>query len=353
MDRLRFTGVAMPRPYICVALALALASALAGPVLAQPAVDSFADQAKSWWAGYLADSKRVALPGGRKLNLYCQGKGAPVVILESGLGAGAFNWRMVQASLARTSKVCAYDRAGYWKSDVADGPRDAGAEADDLAALLKAARLPAPYVIVAHSMGGHIARLYADRHMRDVAGLVLVDPSVEYQDKRVTEIIPTAPPMMAADMARRQGCASDPRPAEVAGKCLDPAPPADLPKDSADWFVQAQGPSYSAATLKEYQAMGAASSDALVAEKKSMGSRPLILLNAGKKMRLLPGQTEPQTDALTAMWLEKHREILPLSDHAELRMVEDSGHLIPTEKPDAVIRAVNDMVARLREKSRH
>src|SRR5258705_4361442 len=178
--------------------------------------------------------------------------------------------------------------------------------------------------------------------------MVLADPSVEYQEKFLVETIPTGPPMLAADLARRKGCASDPRPAEVAGKCLDPAPPADLPKESVDWFVQAQGPSYSAATLKEYQAMDAASSDALVAEKKSMGGKPLILLNAGKKMRLLPGQTEPQTDALTAMWLEKHREMLPVSDHSELRMVEDSGHLIPTEKPDAVIGAVGDMVAGLK-----
>jgi pimeloyl-ACP methyl ester carboxylesterase len=69
-------------------------------------------------------------------------------------------------------------------------------------------------------------------------------------------------------------------------------------------------------------------------------------------MRLLPGQTDQQTDALTAMWLEKHRAMLPISDHAELRMVEDSGHLIPTEKPEAVIRAVKDMVAITRQKSR-
>ncbi|HKX64720.1 MAG TPA: hypothetical protein VJM78_05370, partial [Rhizomicrobium sp.] len=141
-------------------------------------------------------------------------------------------------------------------------------------------------------------------------------------------------------------------PPQAAGKCLDPAPPADLPKDAAGWFVEAQTPSYSAAILKEYQALNAASSDALVAEKKSMGSRPLILLNAGKKLRFLPGQTEPQTDALTAAWLEKHREMLPISDRAELRMVEDSGHLIPTEKPEAVIRAASDMVRALRAKER-
>ena len=344
----------MTRPYICAGLVLAL---MTGSAAAQPAVESYADQAKAWWAGYLKDSKLVTLPGGRKLNLYCQGEGAPVVILESGLGAGAFNWRFTQASIARTTKVCSYDRACYWKSGWAGGPdpripRDAGTEADDLAALLKAAKLPAPYLLVAHSYGGHIARLYTDRNMNSVAGIVLVDPSVEYQDKLLAEIIPTAPAMLASDMTRRDFCASDPRPPSVAGKCLDPPPPADLPKESVDWFVEAQGWWYSAHTLREYQAMGTTSSDALVAEKKSMGARPLILLNAGNKMQLLPGQTEAQTDALTAAWLQKHREMLSISEKSELRMVEGSGHFIPREKPDAVVRAVNDMVTELRAKKR-
>jgi pimeloyl-ACP methyl ester carboxylesterase len=337
------------RHYIGAGLALLLA---AGTAIAQPAVESFAGQAAAWWPGYLKDSKFVTLPGGRKLNLYCQGTGKPVVILEPGLGKAAFDWRMVQGALSRTSRVCTYDRAGYWKSPPANDARDASVEAEDLAALLKAAKLPAPYLIVAHSYGGHIARLYADRHMRDVAGMVLVDPSVEYQEKNVIEIVPTAPPLVAADMARRKGCASDPRPAEVTGKCLDPAPPADLPKGSVDWFVQAQGPSYSATTLKEYQAMSAASSDELMAEQKSLGARPLLVLNSGKKLLLLPGQSDQQTDALTAMWLKKHRELLALSSKSELRMVEDSGHLVTTEKPQAIITAVNDMLAGLREKPR-
>jgi pimeloyl-ACP methyl ester carboxylesterase len=331
-------------------LALALASA---PVCAQPAVESFTDQAKAWWAGYLKDSKLVTLPDGRKLNLNCQGKGAPVVVLESGMSLGAFGWRFVQPNIARTTRVCAYDRAGYWKSSPTTDTRDAAAEARDLAALLKAAKLPGPYVIVGHSMGGHIVRLYADRHMGDVAGMVLVDPSVEYQEKIFAGIITTAAPVLAADLARRKACASDPRPADVAGKCLDPAPPADLPKESADWFVQAQGPSYSAVTLREYQTLSTASSDELAAVKTRLGARPLILLNAGKKIRLLPDQTEQQTDAVTATWLEKHRALLALSDHAELRIVADSGHMIPGEKPDAVVRAVNDMVRDLRGKRGH
>jgi pimeloyl-ACP methyl ester carboxylesterase len=94
--------------------------------------------------------------------------------------------------------------------------------------------------------------------------------------------------------------------------------------------------------------MDGVSSAQVAAEKKSLGDRPLILLNAGKKMIFLPTQTEQQTDALTAAWLEKHRELLPISSKSELRMVEDSGHSIPREKPGAVIAAVGDMVADLK-----
>ncbi len=330
----------MTRHYIYAALLLALATAASQ---AQPG-----ETAQSWWRDYMAGSRLVALPDGRSLNIYCEGKGTPVVVMESGLGGGAWAWRKVQPQIARTTTACSYDRAGYWKSPPTGGARDAGAEADDLAALLKAANLPAPYVLVAHSYGGYIAQLYADRHTADLAGLVLVDPSVANQDKILAQIVPAAPAMLAADLVRRQGCASDPRPPAVARLCLDSAPRPDTPPEAYDWFVQAQGPAYSAATLREYQAMGAASSDELAAERKNLGALPLILLNAGNKMHVLPGQTDQQTDALTAVWLEKHREMLSLSSAAQLGMVPDSGHEIPEEKPGAVIQAINDMLTKLR-----
>jgi len=80
----------MIRPYIGAACVLLLA---AGTALAQPAVESFADQAAGWWPSYLKDSKLITLANGRQLNLYCQGpkKEKPVVILEPGLGKGAFS----------------------------------------------------------------------------------------------------------------------------------------------------------------------------------------------------------------------------------------------------------------------
>ena len=127
------------------------------------AVPARGDDSASWWKNYAANTKTVTLPDGMKLSLYCEGKGTPVVMMEAGLAPGGItSWRKVQTAIGRVTKACAYDRAGIWNSSPTDGPRDAGAEADDLAALLKAAKLPAPYnVIVAHSYGGYITRLYA------------------------------------------------------------------------------------------------------------------------------------------------------------------------------------------------
>ena len=120
--------------------------------------------------------------GGRRLNLYCLGQGSPTVILEGGLEASTIAWRKVHAELAKSTRVCAYDRAGYGFSDPGPLPRDTRSLAEDLAALMKAARLQPPYVLVGASLGGGIVRLYADTHWAVVGGMVLVDPHTEHEE---------------------------------------------------------------------------------------------------------------------------------------------------------------------------
>src|SRR4051794_34856380 len=66
-----------------------------------------------WWSGYDKGSQAVPLGGGRTINLYCEGQGAPVVVLDAGLGDGAASWRRVQDQIAARTRVCSYDRAGY------------------------------------------------------------------------------------------------------------------------------------------------------------------------------------------------------------------------------------------------
>ena len=115
--------------------------------------------------------------GGIKLHIHCTGTGAPPVILESALGGSYISWALVQPDVARLTQVCSYDRAGFGWSDEGPRPRTAGRVADELRVLLDRAGVQPPFVLVGHSFGGFVMRIFAARHPADVAGIVLVDPA--------------------------------------------------------------------------------------------------------------------------------------------------------------------------------
>jgi pimeloyl-ACP methyl ester carboxylesterase len=113
--------------------------------------------------------------GGRSLHLQCSGTGSPVVVLSSGLGEHSTSWSWITAEVSKTTTVCAYDRAGQVWSDDSPAAPDGVAIARDLHALLHAAELPAPYVMVGHSTGGLYTQVFADRYPNEIAGMVLLD----------------------------------------------------------------------------------------------------------------------------------------------------------------------------------
>jgi len=110
--------------------------------------------------------------GGRKLNLARYGAGRPVVVVEAGLGEPAIeshSWDKVAAGICRTHEVCLYDRAGLGPSDgVTNGSRTSQDLADDLHALLSVSKVPPPYILVGHSVGGFTVRLYANKYPGEV-----------------------------------------------------------------------------------------------------------------------------------------------------------------------------------------
>jgi pimeloyl-ACP methyl ester carboxylesterase len=121
---------------------------------------------------------RLVPIGTHRLHLHCSGEGRPTVVFDAALGASSLSWSLVQPQVARFTHACAYDRAGFGWSEAGPMPRTAGRIADELHRLLQRADVVPPYVLVGHSFGGLVARLFAARHPEDVVGLVLVEPAI-------------------------------------------------------------------------------------------------------------------------------------------------------------------------------
>ena len=119
-----------------------------------------------------------------RLHLLVLGEQAPTVVLEAGIGASSLSWQLVHAAVARFCRVCAYDRAGLAWSQAGSGPLSGHRSVAELRRALSAADLPPPYILVGHSFGAYVVRLFAALHPAEVAGLVLLDP-LEPEDWQV------------------------------------------------------------------------------------------------------------------------------------------------------------------------
>jgi pimeloyl-ACP methyl ester carboxylesterase len=141
--------------------------------------------------------------GDHQLHLHCTGEGAPVVILEAPAGGFSAAWAWVQPEIARTTRVCSYDRAGLGWSEAGDRPFDPARVPDELHALLGAASVPAPYVLVGHSLGAAFTRVFAGRFPGEVAALVVIDPATDMPGE--PPMLPLSPWLARAGLLRATG----------------------------------------------------------------------------------------------------------------------------------------------------
>lgn len=252
--------------------------------------------------------------GGRRLHVICQGEEAfPTVILEAGAGSLSTEWAWVQPELARTTRVCAYDRAGLGWSESADGPRDGRAVAADLHTLLDVAKIPGPYVLVGHSYGGLLVRAYALYHPEDVAGLVLIEPSHPDQLERlppaaVDKVRRFVSRMAVAPLLARFGVIRILKP--FTGTYARGLPAAGLAAANAFYA----SPRHLAATHAELAAFDAIAAQA--GESAEVGDRPLLVLSASI--------VDP---TMGSAWHEMHADLATLSSLGSHRIIEGADHL--------------------------
>jgi pimeloyl-ACP methyl ester carboxylesterase len=131
--------------------------------------------------------------GGYRLHINCTGTGSPTVVIDAGLGDWSASWSSwVQPEVAKTTRVCTYDRAGLGWSEAGPLPRTAEQFAKELHTLLQHASIPGPYVLVGHSMGGLTVRVFVHEYAADVAGVVLIESMNPRQAKPSAEGTPPA-----------------------------------------------------------------------------------------------------------------------------------------------------------------
>jgi pimeloyl-ACP methyl ester carboxylesterase len=342
--RSRALAVRLTRKVLWVACALAtIADGKSATAPAQAIAPDPGKISQAWWASYFKDSRLVVLPDGRKLNLLCQGSGGPVVVLESGLASGAWAWRILQPMLSTHTQVCSYDRSGYGLSPPTELSRSAGAEADDLAGLLDSAGLPGPYILVGHSLGGYIVRLYASRYPNRVAGIVLVDPASEHLYARYTASVP-----QMADARRNEETGARTCIASVDALGPSPActPVAAAGNPPAQWLENWRTADLTRVITgaRETLEMEAASSDQLVAERRPLPISLIILTRGTPEER--PDFTGEQNRRLLQVWRELQLETLQYFRDAQLRVIDDTSHYIQSQRPQAVVDAVAELSAR-------
>ena len=135
--------------------------------------------------------------GGYRLHMYVEGEGSPTVVLDAGAGGIGLTWELVRPAIAKATRVTIYDRAGLGWSDPSPKPRTADVMAEELHTMLINAKIPGPYILVGHSLGGSVARQFAAKYPDEVAGLVMVDSAHEHQVKHFPErLVKTATSMM-------------------------------------------------------------------------------------------------------------------------------------------------------------
>ncbi|MBB2908670.1 pimeloyl-ACP methyl ester carboxylesterase [Rhizobium sp. RAS22] len=301
---------------------------------------------RNWVKAKYPPPGRLIDVGGRNIHLDCRGQGSPTVILEAGLdNYGTLSWAKVHDSVALLTRACAYDRAGIMWSEPKATPQYADAVAEDLRAVLTAAREKGPFILVGHSIGGPYSMAYTRKFGDEVAGLVFVDASHPDQVARFAEVANTPPDyinevMQIASSLAWTGIIRLMATADEAH---------DVPvrvTEKANAFISTSLAAVVSENMNVDRTLGEAGG------LRTLGDRPLVVLTAMAPLgndALNAAKMSRQEDTRRRdVWRKLHEDEASWSTRSRHQLLPDSGHYIQFTRPDAVIAAILEVVNHVR-----
>jgi pimeloyl-ACP methyl ester carboxylesterase len=272
---------------------------------------------------------------GRIMHIDCMGDGSPTVILDSGLGDSYLSWHKVQPEIAKFTRVCSYDRAGLGYSEPSSQPRTSKVIAEELHALLQAASISPPCVMVGHSMGGYDVRVYTSMYPKEIVGMVLVDASHPDQENR----FPAELKNLEGSWHREAQFITYTTPfgiPRLLGLCNDD--PAFRAAD-CNWHSSRE-------QLAEVQSFPQSAAE--TAATGSLGDLPLAVLShdPDKPSNDLPPDL---AKSVNEDWEKMQGELAHLSTRGTHTIAKNSSHYIQVDRPDVVIDAIQKVVEQARQ----
>ncbi len=264
---------------------------------------------------------RLVSIGSHRLEMRVEGKGSPVVVLDSGLSDAIDKMTALRERVAASTSVVAYNRAGYGRSEPGPGPRRAGREAEELKALLDKASIPGPYVLVGHSLGALNMMMFASRYPGDVAGMVLLDPPP------LTFILGQAYPELRV-MAERM-TAEWQTLAETAARSADPG-------------EKARSAFFAAIASEHREMFGETANE--VGAIATFGDLPLVVCAAGKANSAFGAAA----GEYQKYWVEQSRSLSKKSANGRFVLAENSGHYLYQDVLELVVREIMSLVQSVR-----
>jgi photosystem II stability/assembly factor-like uncharacterized protein/pimeloyl-ACP methyl ester carboxylesterase len=320
----------------------------------------FAASSKADDSIYLHPGLMAPAGDGAALNLYCLGSGSPTVVFDAGHQDWSPAWSVVQPEIAKWTRACSYDRPGSGFSPAGPMPRTSVRIADELHDALHGAGITGPYILVGHAFGGLNMRVFAYRHMAEVAGLVLID--TDAGDVAPPDALEREHAVFAEQERDLRAC----RDALAAGKPLSSVPVPTLTNTTCEqrffrgFPEKAWSPELNAQSLKTAES-SVALFDAVVSElhempgdeaylkqhQQSFGSRPIRVLTSADHF----GDTENTPAAVHLRHLkseaaiaEGQAQFLTLSSNAKQGFAYHSGAAyIQFDQPDIVLAAIREV----------